>query len=252
MGANQTAFGFPQIRQSDKVRTWGPAGVLVLAQVFVLLITVNGSNLIPGDWSGLFDAEVVYLILSIFALGVFGIGNRTPLISEGDTGWFVVLFAMFAAATIFVLVELFAHSGAAPSAVSPTQKIQTALFLGVFVAPTEELLFRVVLPPYVAKSSLGRMAGSSILFGVFHLPAYSVVAGKVGPFSIGSAVIEAVFLGMLLYVVYAGIDIPSAKIRFRGLGLGASTGIHWGWDLSTLGVVGGFAIVAKSLGLVPL
>jgi hypothetical protein len=228
-------------------RTLGVVGVIVLFQLVVLLLTVNQSPFLPGNWGPLLQAEQVYLTMALFAGAVFYFNPKVPLISEGSIGWFLTLYVGFAMTTTLVLSLIFVHSGATvPIPVSGTQKIQTALFIGLFVGPVEELLFRVVLPPlFVGKlkgqaADVAAAAGSSILFGLFHLPAYSVATATVSPLQLGSNVVLAVLLGLLLYIIY------------RSVGFGANVGVHVAYDLTVLGVIGGLSVAAAHLGLVPL
>ena len=208
-------MSIPAINLQLKGKRLGLVGILIFFQLFFFLETVVQSPIIPGNWTAYQLPMEFYLILTAVGMFLLGYGTKPLSIQKGGIGEFMLMFSVFGAAA-WLLVAVLDHGGAALSGID---RIQLFVFVLIFVAPSEELVFRVALPPYV-----GWLIGSGIMFGIFHIFAYSV-AGPSGPILI-IQLVEAMILGVLFYFIY------------QRWGYGAAVGVHAGYDLAVLGVLG--------------
>lgn len=239
--------------EATRGRAIGPVFFLIFAELVVYLIALNGSTLIPGNWSAFAPLMFVYLTINALSIGVFAQNLSVPLILEGSTGRFLKVFVLFAGiGWIASLLFLSRTVGGIPAPVGGTIAFQELLFIGLFVGPAEELLFRVVLPPLVGKRYWSQLVLSSVAFAVFHIGVYTA-AGVV--WSPGALVFQlgwVAFLGGVFYAIdWKKVDPRNGAMTPRW-GYPAGTGVHVAYDLSVLGVITGFAAAAGSLGLVSM
>jgi membrane protease YdiL (CAAX protease family) len=258
--AFSSTTGIPAIRQahvpafgpltSPKIRTLGIVGLLFLAQIFVWLSTVVNVNtsgdsaLLPssGNWSpwGL-DMEF-YLITMLGTMILVGYTDVSVVPKTKDISRFLISYSIWTFVAWGVLTLIYPH-GTGVTALTGTLRFQQLVFTSLFVAPTEELLFRVVLPKVLNSWILG----SVVAFTLFHLSAYSIEY----PAEIISALISVIALGFILWFIY---DFQLKYKTKHGTdllvvgGFGGSTGFHSGYDLVVQGVLGpllrGFGLVA--------
>ena len=215
---------------------------LVIVQVFFLLESYFNSPIFPGNWSSYTNSYIYYLILDILSFGMVALlplvnPNYDLRIQPGGFAGFGFCYSLFGiVAWGLVLLALQAegaHFGV--TGISDTVRLQQFVFYGIFVGPSEELFFRVALPPYA-----GWVLGSGIAFGVFHILSYSTgMSGLVGV-SLYLAVFEAAIIGIVLYFLYD---------RF---GVGASIGAHTAYDLTTTGIISTLSIAGLHLALFPV
>ena len=157
-------MSIPAINLQLKGKRLGLVGILIFFQLFFFLETVVQSPIIPGNWTAYQLPMEFYLILTAVGMFLLGYGTKPLSIQKGGIGEFMLMFSVFGAAA-WLLVAVLDHGGAALSGID---RIQLFVFVLIFVAPSEELVFRVALPPYV-----GWLIGSGIMFGIFHIFAYS-------------------------------------------------------------------------------
>jgi hypothetical protein len=226
---------------STRIKTLGIIGLLLLAQLFIFLgMVVNvdrsgNSDLLPstGNWSGWEWSMVFYIFMT---LGAMILVNYTPDVSvvpkAKDISRFLINYSLWTFITWGLLTLIFPH-GTGVAALTGTFRIQQFVFTSLFVAPTEELMFRVVLPRVLNSWILG----STVAFVIFHLSAYSTEYAS----DLLSALTSLIILSVVLWAVYA------FQIRFKTKsgeevtiagGYGASTGAHAAYDLVVLGVLG--------------
>lgn len=238
-------------RSSTKVRTIGPVAFLILAEIVVFLLSLNGSTLIPGTWSTFTPLMLAYLTLNGISIGVFAQGTSIPLALEGNTGRFLKVFVVFAAITWFAtLAFLVSTKAGLPQPVDGTVAFQELVFIGLFVGPTEELFFRVVLPPIIAKRYLTQLVLSSVAFAIFHLGAYTAAGVTWTAASLVQQLTFVAVLGGIFYAVgWKSVDPKTGAMQPR-YGYAAMTGMHVAYDLSVLGVISGLGVAAFSHGLV--
>jgi Type II CAAX prenyl endopeptidase Rce1-like len=201
--------------------------LLLLAMAFFLLLGLNNSTLLGGVWSCWTPTYTFYIILALIGMGVAGGVSATPLMLPGS-GWnFLRWFGVWAGGT-WAVMSAMVHFGlisiGQTSGLCGNQ-ISQFVWVVVFVAPVEEFVFRVVLPPRI-----GWVLGSVVLFAIFHT---SVYLALLGISALPGALIYAGVLGGILYAVYNARDRNGDRI----FGYGGSVGMHAAIDLTTLGII---------------
>lgn len=241
----------PRLNARDRVRSLGPVFFLVLAQLIFLLIATNQSTVIPGDWAPFLAGMELYLLMSSLAIGVFLQGTTVPAILEGNLGRFLKTFVIAAGVFwVLTLVFLSGTTNGVPEPVNGTFAFQYLIYVGVFIGPTEELLFRVVLPPLLSKTYLGQLVWSSLGFAFFHIGAYTAAGVQWTPETLFFQLAQVAFLGgVFFWVAWKSVD-PRTGARQARWGYAAATGAHTAYDLTVLGVISGLGSVAAAAGLV--
>ena len=137
-----------------------PGTVVIVAAGSVVLLARPFVGVAPDDRVLLF--ATVYLVVAATSLAV-PVANERPRVSPS-----IVL-------AIGVASIVLAWTFAGPSV--PTPHASLALPLSLLAAVAEEALFRRVGYARLARfGALVAVAGSAILFGMIHLPAYGVAA----------------------------------------------------------------------------
>lgn len=222
--------------------------VLIVVQVFFYIDSYLNSPLIPGDWSAYQTSFLVYLALDSISLGA--IAALPQVLPKDEYGRFVIqpngyrgfvfTYALFALAMWGAMVgylAIFAVNGTHISPVlNDTARLQGFVFYGLFVGPSEELTFRVALPPYFS------WVGSSlIVFPLFHLLAYTVGAAPASGVVLWVQIGIIAFWGLVFWVI------------FDRFGYGAAVAAHTVYDLCAAGIlVSGVAIGALSIAVFPV
>ena len=217
---------------------------VILFQVFLFLIYVDQSPLVPGSFAGYGNAMIFYLVLeSAVALPIIGfapalIGSKihVNLVTGGGVFRFMAIGAItgFLAWALMGLVLTALHANY--QVVSGSARLSGLLFLAFFTAFAEELTFRVALP-LVGNPVLM----SSLVFATFHL---ALDAGTIGLANVGgiaSAFIQRALAGLILWAIY------------RYVGFAAAVFSHFTYDGVLTGFLPGqFPISIAHLGLVPV
>lgn len=216
---------------------------VILFQVFLFLIYVDQSPLVPGSFAGYGNAMIFYLVLeSAVALPIIGfapslVGSKihTNLVTGGGVFRFMATGAItgFLAWTLMGLALTALHANY--QVVSGASRLSGLLFLSFFTAFAEELTFRAALP------LIGNwFVMSALVFATFHL---ALDAGTIGLANVGgvaSAFIQRVIAGIVLWVIY------------RYVGFAAAVFSHFTYDGAITGYLSGqFPIsIAGAHGLV--
>jgi hypothetical protein len=215
--------------------------ILILVQLFFLLEANYNSPLFPGDWSSQVKGYTIFLFLDMFALGLIGFhplthpGRPLRIQPYGYPG-FAISFVAFAGLAWLLMsaIAYLQHPGTsvAGSIYGDTERLQLFVFYGIFVGPTEELLFRVALP-----EELGWVIGACVAFPLFHLIAYTT----------GLTPVSGVNLWVQIFTD-GGLGAGLWFLKDR-IGYGAAVGFHVGYDLTLVGVIS--AIASFPLGIAP-
>ena len=230
-GAEAPIFG----KVSNRQLRLGLVGLLALIQLFFYLETIVQSPILPGNWADYQPDFQFYLLLDALAFFILGLTNRVDKIQRGGFAGFAITYVFFAAGT-WLLVTYLVSLGQAPvPAITGTLQLQYLVFYGLFVSVTEELFFRVALPPHVP----GGWVTANVVFACFHIFAYSSTGTSLGV-SLGIALFEAFLFGCIFYWVY------------KFWGFGSCVGVHAAYDLSVVGAIGLFGFTGVHLGLIPL
>ena len=236
---------------STRIRTLGIIGLLFLAEVFVFLGTVvnqttsGDSTLLPGtgNWSAWEWDMVFYIFLTLGAmvLVLYIDPNDVSVVPKRkDISMFLLNYALWSILGWGALTLIYPH-GIMGVSLTPTERIQQFVFTSLFVAPTEELMFRVVLPRVLNSWILG----SVVAFVIFHFSAYSqeYASGFI------PAILSLVILSFVFWFVYdfkLTFKTKHGKEIVIAGGYGSSTGLHAVYDLFVFGVIkallGGFGI----------
>jgi hypothetical protein len=212
----------------------GLVGTIFVIQLFFYLETIVQSPILPGDWASLNGSFQFYLLLDAGAFFILGLSNRIERIQSGGFAGFAITYVLFASATWLLVAWAISYSPQL-SPITGAAKLQDLAFYGLFVGPTEELFFRVSLPPHVP----GGWVTSNVVFALFHIFAYTVEGIPLG-ISLVSALIEVFLLGCVFYWVY------------RFFGYGAAVGVHTAYDLVVAGAIGVPGFSGIHLGLIPV
>ena len=218
------------------------AGWLLLAglQAWVAVAVINaqsgsGTPILPGNWSP-------YLWVISWYIGAEGLAVFLLLAEPGQVTWrkliadnrldrFALRIGTFFGVSWLVMWLIFGVAAGNPWGTSPlagTERLQELAIIGLFVAPVEELLFRVALPPYI-----GWVWSSCVAFALFHVPIeYQTYASVSLAQTVGSVGYLAVF-GLILWLAYS-----------RAGGWPTVFGIHAAYDGFVTGAIGGFGLGA--------
>lgn len=191
-----------------------------IGQLMLYLTTTVNPTLLPGNWGSLVTGMEFYLFSILFAF-ILVIGSKEPILAGGTLDQFLLRFAVGGGATYAVLWAIsFANPVGPGTLLGGGSQLQWILYLGFFVAPTEELLFRAALP-----RNVGWVMGSVILFSVYHIPAYLLEGGTTSLSAILPNLVTVGVLGFVFWVVY------------EKFGLAFSIGAHFLYDVVTVGVL---------------
>ncbi len=234
---------------STRIRTLGVIGLLFLVQLFVfvgMIVNVNqsgDSDLLPstGNWSVWAYPMLFYILMTLGAMILVNYTSDVSVVPKvKDISRFLINYSLWTFVTWGVMTLIFPH-GTGVTPLTGASRIQQLVFTSLFVAPTEELMFRVVLPRVLNSWILG----SVVAFVLFHISAYSTEYS--GDFL--SAVAGLIILSFVLWAVYAfeiRVKTKQGEAVIVG-GYGASTGLHDAYDLIVLGVLrpllGGFGLM---------
>ena len=224
-------------------RVMGIAAAILLIQLFFYIPSVVGTQLLPGDWAAYQPGFLLYIILDLAALAIIGYDRDGKDIREGSITKFAMNFGITAFAAWLVL------TAPSPDVVTAAAKVPIVVYVLGFVAPTEELMFREVLPRVVTKmkrnvkgeqefSLLAVGISSAVLFPAYHVWTYSLSAG------LSTALIAALITSALAGVILALI--------YHYFGYGPAVAAHGWYDLFVLGAIGGLALAGTSLWLGPI
>ena len=203
-----------------------------MAELGLYLAAIVNPGILPGNWTPLVPDMEYYLFASIFAMLFIAISGKYPA-GGTEVSAFLTRFSMGAALTWVAVTVLFYYSIHSTPLTGGT-KIEYLLFTGFFIAPVEELLFRVALPP-----RWGWFVASSLAFAAFHIPIYLLESGATVDGFLGN-LIQPAIMGVVLWFAY----------RWKGLPF--SMGIHFAYDAFVYGELLGLPLAAAGLGLVPL
>ncbi len=235
------------------IRALGLPGAILVVQFIFFLLAVNNSPALGGGWGPYLIDELTYIVLFISAIVIDGVVEprggsdraiRLWLPDEDRVGvianfcfWFAVIGLVSLVGGIVLLDTLKVST----MALTGQERINTLVFVLLFVAPTEEFLFRAVLPRRV-----GWVLGSVVLFAVFHFGAYTTLSGGVTVGTLGNLLFAAI-LGYFLWLLY---DNRTADGR-RRMGLGAPVAFHAVYDLFVYGVFTGVFTFAGLFAVAP-
>lgn len=220
--------------------------VALIVQLFFWLETIVNSPILPGDWSQFsttFEVDIIYSSLAlgmIAALPLYSKRKQAELVIQPDGLYgFAIGYAIFALAWTFlmVLVLWLQGNGVVPGTTDDTLKLQELVEFVAMVSVGEELFFRVAVSAY-----WGGLA-SSVIFGLFHLWAYSSAPGALAPgneWNLVKNLVEAMFFGAVFWFIY-----------FKW-GVGAAMGSHAGFDLVSSGAIGLDTTWLSHFGLFPI
>lgn len=227
---------------SPRVRVLGIIGLLFLLQLFVWLGTVINTNasgdsaLLPGtgNWTLWSNVMLFYLVMNLFSMILVNYTGDVAVVPKAkDISMFLVNYSLWTVVGWGILTLIFPH-GTGVTMLLGTGRIQQFTIISLFVAPSEELMFRVVLPRVLNSWFLG----STVAFTIFHLSAYSVEYS-------GSEFIPGLISLVLMSFVLWGVYAFQLRIRLKGgkeavinSGFGGSVGLHQVYDCFVLGVLG--------------
>ena len=213
-------------------KAMGIAGVILLIQLFFLIPTITGTRLLPGDWTQYQPQFLLYIIMDLGALGlVYGFGKAERDVREGSLNDFIIRGFVWGFSTWVVLSLIFGGLFAGGTSLTASAKVPALVYLAFYVAPTEELLFREVLPstppPSLRNSKvLWPIFASGVMFAGFHVWAYGLSEPTL------SGLVSALAFPFLLGIVFYGI------YRYAPFGgYGAVTFIHFIYDAFVLGAI---------------
>ena len=213
----------------------GLVGLLTIVQVFFYLETIVQSPIFPGNW-GQFQVDYqFYILLDALSFFILGLTAKADRIQRGGFAGFAITYVFFAAATWLLVTYLISLGQPRLPPISGVAQLQDLVFYGVFVSVTEELFFRVALPPRLP----GKWITANVLFAIFHVFAYSVTGTSLGV-SLAVALTEAFVFGCIFFWI------------FKRWGYGAAVGTHCAYDLSVSGAIGLFGVTGLHMGLVPV
>ncbi|HEY1198444.1 MAG TPA: hypothetical protein VGG32_06935 [Thermoplasmata archaeon] len=232
---------------SPNVKVIGIVAALFATQAFVWLGTVvvtntNGSSpILPGSWSGYSNQMLFYLITMLFSMILIGYTTDLSLVPKyKDVSRFLINYGLWTFVS-WLALSLIYPGGPGVAALTGTDRIQTLVFISLFVAPAEELLFRVVLPRLLNSWILG----SVVLFSGYHFAAYLVSYSSESLIVVATGLIEVAILGVVLWFIYSfvfRVKTRSGAVVAINSGYGGSTGFHAAWDLFVSGVLPGLPI----------
>jgi len=227
-------------------RALGIASVILLVQFFFYIPSVIGTNLIDANWATYQPGFLLYILLNVIAIVILAVDKSGRDIVEGSipnflTGFGGTAIAMWAILTV-VAIAFGEHVVATTFGVA---RVPVIVYTLVYVAPTEELMFREVLPRVIAplKKTKGKRTGdfswvgvavsSAFLFPAFHVWTYAQSAGGVGG-ALLAALVTASMAGVILALIY------------KYFGYGSCTAAHGWYDLFVTGAISGLALTGTA------
>ncbi|MGA7861320.1 MAG: CPBP family glutamic-type intramembrane protease [Thermoplasmata archaeon] len=239
-------------------RTLGAFVFVILIEFVVFADVAGGSTFLPGNWAPFLAPIEFYIAFAFFGLLLLLLLQGIPASLTVPAGRFVFQLAAVSAATWAALTLIFSLGGTGPI-LPEVERIQEFILMGFFVAPVEELLFRVVLPivfrnqnaPRNAPGAQGWILGSVVLFGLFHIPAYFLEGGS-NLSILASDVGQAMVLGIVLWFVYSytlTLRVRGRTYKING-GYGGSYGFHFTYNCLVLGVIAALPLAAAHLAVV--
>lgn len=199
-------------------RLFGGLVFVAFAQVMALLVVVDNSPLIPGlVGSGVnYEPYMVYYLFLLTAVAFPIVGFAPSLVARRRgqrsvnlaTGGRLTRWALSFGATGFAAWALLGVAGVALSVVytpiSGAERLGFLVFDSLFVAATEEIVFRMALPlvmnPWLA---------SCVLFPLAHLPVDATVfGGNVELYAM--AFVQRALAGAVLWVIYSRVNLAAA------------------------------------------
>lgn len=174
------------------------------------------------------SAALIYILIPVVLLAYSMLGKS----SMEELKLVTVLpfaFLGFVAAWAFTLIVLGELAGFSFGSIASTSVAGTLIMQCLFVAPSEELAFRFILPQYLKSKFKKKLFWLALLipqvsFAIFHFGVYS------GDWT---NILVAFLFGCILMFLYGR--------RFLGekLGLGFCIGVHAAYNLVLLGVLSG-------------
>jgi Type II CAAX prenyl endopeptidase Rce1-like len=214
-------------------RSVGALGLILMVQLGIYVAVIDNSTILPGNWASYFAPMTFYLFTFFAALFLLALRRDVLVATSITITSFVLRLSAFSAATwVIMSLAYLATNGVSPLA--DTVRLQDFVFVGFFVAPVEELFFRVALPKVLNSWILGSVIG----FTLYHIPAYYLQTGGLNVGLLTSLTFAAV-LGIILWLVYA----PAKDGGILNMGYGATVGIHLTYDLFILGALGGVPLL---------
>lgn len=254
-----TAFATPNVIPfTAGKKTLGAFVFIILVEFVIFADVAGGSTFLPGNWTPYLAPIEFYIAFAFFGLLLLLLLRGLPASLTVPAGRFVFQLSALSGATWLVMTVVSSFGGTGP-VLPEVQRIQEFLFMGFFVAPVEELLFRVVLPivlrnanvPEKTPGAQGWILGSVVLFGLFHIPAYFIEGGS-DLSVLASDVLQAMVMGLVLWFVYSykfELKVRGKTYELNG-GYGGSTGVHLTYNLFVLGVISALPIAAAHLAVV--
>lgn len=236
-GAAATEHSF-----GGRSRLIGIVMTVILFQVFLFLIYVDQSPLIPGSFAGYGNDMIFYLVIESavalpiigFAPGLIGSKIHVNLVTGGGVFRFMAIGSIvgFLAWALMGLALTTLH--ASYQMVSGSARLSGLLFLAFFVAFAEELTFRAALP------LVGNwFVMSALVFASFHLVVDASTFGLADVAGVASAFIQRAIAGVVLWIIY------------RYVGFAAAVFSHFTYDGVLTGYLSGsFPISLAHMGLV--
>ena len=245
--ADVHAFG-EKVRGSALNPTNGVLAIVLLSQLGVYLTAIENPTLLPGNWTPLVPGMTFYIFSTFAALYLT---NRPGALVGGTLETFLFRLAVGMALTWGVISVVFLSSAKPPELLGGT-KLLYILYTAVFIAPTEELLFRATIPRLqIGNRTVGWFWGSVVGFALYHVPVYALTNHGVTAAGFFGNIISVAVLGAVLWGAYT-LKWPTVRLGhgskpFPLGGLGLSVGVHFMWDVFAFG-----ALLALPLALVGL
>lgn len=217
----------------------GAIALVTAIQTLLWIQTIVQSPLLPGNWAQYQTAFLVDVIYSNSALGLIALlplfspkKSKELVVQPGGAPGLGVTYSMFSVVGLIAFIGLNVLGGhVSGSQFTDVQVLQGLVQVCLFVSVSEELFFRVAWSEYIGG------IGSSVLFGFFHIWAYSTGTGAVFGWDLLVHLGVAAFYGAIFYFAY------------YFWGIGAAIGLHTAYDLVASGLVGHAGIVLSTMGL---
>jgi Type II CAAX prenyl endopeptidase Rce1-like len=220
-------------------RLGGAVMLILLAQLFLVLVAVDNSPLIPGSMAGYLPDMYFYLFAMLIAVLFIAL---SPALHTSKTyvnvldGFPVTKFTESFVVTGLLAgalmgVVLFA-TGTSYTAVTGAARLEGILFVAFFTASTEEVLFRVALPLH-----FNAIVVSTLGFAFFHLAVDAITNPGLADTSLEIVLFgQRALAGGVLWLIYSRTNLACAIAA------------HWTYD----GVLGGLITGWAPLGLTHL
>lgn len=218
-----------------KGKTLGIVGLLLFIELFFYLIAVDNSPLIPGSLNVYETGMLFYLVTAGIALSVLGFSTKIRVIDGLGPSQFLWRFSVTAFAAWGLMTVVIVATGSSVSAVNDNSRIGLVVFTFAFIAPVEELTFRVAAP-----AVMPWWLGSVVMFAVYHIPAEFAIYGTANTTNVVAAVFELMIAGIVLWYIY------------KRFGFGSAVAAHGIYDAVLTGAIGVLPLSWVHLGLVPI